>query len=147
MLARLPGLDLGVSVPERVVPLVATLKKDSPRVDLKAVVRAYEVADAAHAGQKRKSGEPYIIHPIGVADLLAELGMDTATIVAALLHDVVEDTAMSVDDIARSSARKPQRWSTASRSWTASESRRRRSSRPRACARCSSRWRPTRGCC
>ena len=99
MLSRLPGLDLGVQIPERVQPLVATIKRDSPRVDVKAVIRAYEVADQAHAGQKRKSGEPYIIHPVGVAELLAELGMDTATIVAALLHDVVEDTEMSVADI------------------------------------------------
>jgi GTP pyrophosphokinase len=97
VLARLPGLDLGVQVPARLQPLVATLKKDSPRVDIKAVIRAYEVADAAHAGQKRQSGEPYIIHPIGVADLLAQLGMDTPTIVAALLHDVVEDTSMTHD--------------------------------------------------
>ncbi|MPZ74248.1 MAG: RelA/SpoT family protein [Nitriliruptorales bacterium] len=100
VLARLPGLDLGMQIPQRLQPLVVTLKRDSPRVDLKAVVRAYEVSDAAHAGQKRLSGEPYIIHPIGVADLLAQLGMDTATIVAALLHDVVEDTEMSVADVA-----------------------------------------------
>ena len=100
VLARLPGLDLGVQVPERLQPLVTTLKKDSPKVDVKAVVRAYEVADAAHAGQLRKSGEPYIIHPIGVAELLAQLGMDTPTIVAALLHDVVEDTATTLEDIA-----------------------------------------------
>ena len=99
VLARLPGLDLGVTVPERLQPLVATLKSDSPRVDIKTVVRAYEVADAAHQGQLRKSGEPYIIHPIGVADLLAQLGMDTATIVAALLHDTVEDTEMAVEDV------------------------------------------------
>ena len=92
-------LDLGVQIPERLQPLVLTLKKDSPKVDIKAVVRAYEVADAAHDGQKRKSGEPYIIHPIGVADLLAQLGMDTATIVAALLHDVVEDTDLTVEDV------------------------------------------------
>ncbi len=93
-------LDLGVQVPERLEPLVATLKQHSPKVDVKTVVRAYEVADAAHAGQKRSSGEPYIIHPVGVAELLGELGMDTATIVAALLHDVVEDTAMSVVEVA-----------------------------------------------
>ncbi|HVM21208.1 MAG TPA: bifunctional (p)ppGpp synthetase/guanosine-3',5'-bis(diphosphate) 3'-pyrophosphohydrolase, partial [Egibacteraceae bacterium] len=79
---------------------MATIKRDSPRVDVKAVIRSYEVADAAHAGQKRKSGEPYIIHPIGVAELLAQLGMDTATIVAALLHDVVEDTEMTIEDVA-----------------------------------------------
>ncbi len=101
MLARLPMLDLGPQVPERLQPLMTTLKANSPKVDGKAVLRAYEVADSAHQGQKRQSGEPYIIHPVGVAELLAELGMDTPTIVAALLHDVVEDTEMSVDDVAR----------------------------------------------
>jgi GTP pyrophosphokinase len=94
-------LDLGPQVPERLQPLMTTLKANSPKVDGKAVLRAYEVADSAHQGQKRQSGEPYIIHPVGVAELLAELGMDTPTIVAALLHDVVEDTEMSVDDVAR----------------------------------------------
>ena len=59
-------------------------------------MRAYEYADAAHAGQCRSSGEPYIIHPVGVAEILAELGMDTPTLVAALLHDVVEDTDLTV---------------------------------------------------
>ena len=59
--------------------------------------RAYEVAEAKHAGQKRKSGDPYITHPLAVATILAELGMDTTTLVAALLHDTVEDTDYSLD--------------------------------------------------
>ncbi len=101
VLARLPMFDLGSPVPERVVPLVNALKAFSPKVDLKEVLRAYEIAEAAHAGQRRRSGEPYIVHPIGVAEVLAELGMDTPTIVAALLHDTVEDTHLSVDDVAR----------------------------------------------
>jgi GTP diphosphokinase / guanosine-3',5'-bis(diphosphate) 3'-diphosphatase len=88
-------------VPDVLQPLMAELKRSSPKVDLKQVVRAYQVADAAHAGQKRQSGEPYIIHPIGVAEVLAQLGMDTATIVAALLHDTVEDTDLTVADVAR----------------------------------------------
>ena len=93
-------IDLGPQVPERLQPLMTVLKANSPKVDVKAVLRAYEVADRAHEGQKRRSGEPYIVHPLGVAELLAELGMDTPTIVAALLHDVVEDTEMSVDNVA-----------------------------------------------
>jgi len=101
MLARLPGLDLGGSVPARLAPLASTIRKTSPKVDLREVVRAYELAEQAHAGQTRKSGEPYIIHPIGVAQVLAELGLDTPTVVAALLHDVVEDTDLTVTDVAR----------------------------------------------
>ncbi len=100
MLARLPMIDLAPQVPERLQPLMTVMKANSPKVDVKAVVRAYDVADQAHGGQKRSSGEPYIVHPVGVAEQLAELGMDTPTIVAALLHDVVEDTEMSVDDVA-----------------------------------------------
>jgi GTP diphosphokinase / guanosine-3',5'-bis(diphosphate) 3'-diphosphatase len=99
VLARLPGL--GVSVPEPLTPLVATLKKHSPKVDVREVIRAFELAESAHSGQQRQSGEPYIIHPIGVAEILAELGMDTPTIVAALLHDTVEDTALGLTDIER----------------------------------------------
>ncbi|MDP8978258.1 MAG: bifunctional (p)ppGpp synthetase/guanosine-3',5'-bis(diphosphate) 3'-pyrophosphohydrolase [Actinomycetota bacterium] len=91
--------DAGPTVPDRVQPLVATLRASAPRVDVKQVLRAYEVAEAAHAGQQRCSGDPYIVHPIGVAEILAELGTDTPTIVAALLHDVVEDTAVSLDEV------------------------------------------------
>jgi GTP pyrophosphokinase len=101
VLARLPMFDLGPQVPDLAQPLMAALKRSSPKVDVKFVLRAYEVADAAHAGQSRRSGEPYIIHPVGVAEVLADLGMDTATIVAALLHDTVEDTSTTVGDIAK----------------------------------------------
>ncbi len=101
VLARLPKFELGLHIPERIQPLVATLRRSSPRVDVRAVLHAYQVAEAAHHGQKRRSGEPYIIHPVGVAEVLADLGMDTPTIVAALLHDVVEDTDMTIADLAR----------------------------------------------
>ena len=65
------------------------------------VLKAYEYAKAAHANQKRASGEPYFIHPCAVADILMELGLDGATIAAALLHDVIEDTDSTADDIKR----------------------------------------------
>ena len=91
--------DSTAAAPDVLQPLLTTLRKSSPKVDTKVVVRAYEVAEAAHEGQKRKSGDPYIIHPVGVAEILAELGMDTPTIVAALLHDVVEDTPLTVEDL------------------------------------------------
>ena len=65
------------------------------------VLKAYEYAKQAHANQKRASGEPYFIHPCAVADILMELGLDAATIAAALLHDVIEDTEATADDIRR----------------------------------------------
>lgn len=101
VLARLPMFDLGLQVPDQLASLIATLKRDSPKVDVRAVLRAYRVADAAHEGQYRKSGEPFIMHPIGVAEVLAQLGMETSGICAALLHDTVEDTDLILDDIAR----------------------------------------------
>ncbi|MDP8969665.1 MAG: bifunctional (p)ppGpp synthetase/guanosine-3',5'-bis(diphosphate) 3'-pyrophosphohydrolase [Actinomycetota bacterium] len=100
VLSRLPMFDLSPQVPEHLQPLIVTLKKHSPKVDLRQVVHAYETAAAAHAGQQRVSGEPYIIHPVGVAEVLAELGMDTPTITAALLHDVIEDSDATVADLA-----------------------------------------------
>lgn len=67
--------------------------------DLKRIRDAYEYAEAAHRGQTRKSGEPYILHPVAVAEILAGMQMDVATIEAALLHDVVEDTKVTLDDL------------------------------------------------
>ncbi|HWH32336.1 MAG TPA: bifunctional (p)ppGpp synthetase/guanosine-3',5'-bis(diphosphate) 3'-pyrophosphohydrolase [Egibacteraceae bacterium] len=100
VLARLPMFsDLGSPPPEVLHPLIAVIRKHSPRVDVRTVVRAYQVAAAAHGSQTRRSGEPYITHPVGVAEILAELGMDTPTVVAALLHDTVEDTELTIEDI------------------------------------------------
>ncbi len=69
--------------------------------DKALLVKAYEYAQEAHANQKRASGEPYFIHPCEVAEILIDLGLDAATIAAALLHDVIEDTACTQEDIAR----------------------------------------------
>ena len=65
----------------------------------KKIRRAFETAKAAHAGQVRKSGEPFIIHPLEVAIILSELRLDKETLIAALLHDVVEDTLLTTEDI------------------------------------------------
>lgn len=65
--------------------------------DLKRIREAYEFAERAHSGQLRKSGEPYILHPLAVADILVGMNMDTTSIIAALLHDVVEDTTVSLE--------------------------------------------------
>ncbi len=79
--------------------LMEKIHKNCHNVDEDMVQRAYYFAKEAHKEQKRESGEPYIIHPIAVAENLAELGMDTDTIVAGLLHDVIEDTKYTYDDV------------------------------------------------
>jgi GTP pyrophosphokinase len=71
------------------------------QADLALLERAFEAANTAHAGQNRKSGEPYITHPVAVAEILADIGLDQATISAALLHDTVEDTEYSLDFLRR----------------------------------------------
>ncbi len=80
--------------------LIARIEKYHPSDDLRIIQKAYEVAKAAHGEQKRKSGEPYIIHPLCVSIILADLELDKETIEAGLLHDVVEDTALSHEDVA-----------------------------------------------
>ncbi len=81
--------------------LIEEIKKYHPSKDLSMVEKAYKVACEAHGEQKRKSGEPYIIHPLSVAKILAELELDLESIVAGLLHDVVEDTKYTLEDIAK----------------------------------------------
>lgn len=78
-------------------PLIAVHREVYPKADLAILQRAYEVAEAKHADQLRRSGDPYITHPLAVANILAELGMDTITLVAALLHDTVEDTGYTLE--------------------------------------------------
>ena len=78
-------------------PLFRTVRKYHPKSDLRLVERAYETAEELHRGQRRRSGEPYITHPLAVATILAELGMTTETLAAALLHDTVEDTGYSIE--------------------------------------------------
>ena len=79
--------------------VIKEMKKHNRRVDTKLISRAYEFAKSQHEGQLRKSGEPYIIHPVQVAYILSTLGLDDSTICAALLHDVVEDTNVTKKDI------------------------------------------------
>ncbi|MGZ4745486.1 MAG: RelA/SpoT family protein [Oryzihumus sp.] len=82
-------------------PLLRTVRATHPKADLTVIEQAYAVAEQAHRGQLRKSGDPYITHPLAVATILAELGMTPATLAAALLHDTVEDTAYSLEDLTR----------------------------------------------
>src|SRR6266540_2374678 len=80
-------------------PLLRRLKHRNPKSDLATVRRAWEVARAKHDGQLRSSGEPFIAHPLNVANIVADLGMDATSVVAALLHDTVEDTSMTLDEV------------------------------------------------
>src|SRR6476660_368259 len=82
-------------------PLLRTVRATHPKADLTVIEQAYAVAEQAHRGQLRKSGDPYITHPLAVATILAELGMTPATLAAALLHDTVEDTDYSLEDLPR----------------------------------------------
>jgi GTP diphosphokinase / guanosine-3',5'-bis(diphosphate) 3'-diphosphatase len=82
-------------------PLLRSVRATHPKADLSVIERAYAVAERAHDGQMRKSGDPYITHPLAVTTILAELGMTPATLAAALLHDTVEDTPYSLAELTR----------------------------------------------
>ena len=81
--------------------MINTIYRYHPSDDITLVEKAYRIARDSHKDQKRKSGEPYIIHPLCVAIILADLEMDKETIAAGLLHDVVEDTGMTLEELAR----------------------------------------------
>ena len=88
------------SVPSvEAAPVVSAFREHHPRADARLIVQAYERAAAAHEGQSRRSGEPYIAHPLAVAQIVAALGLDDVTIAAALLHDSVEDTGITLADL------------------------------------------------
>ena len=81
--------------------LIQTIKQYHPSTDLSLIEKAYNMANNAHLGQLRKSGEPYIIHPLCVALILSELELDKETIIAGLLHDIVEDTEITLEDVTK----------------------------------------------
>ena len=97
--ASCPGSSRRRSRPVPSTPLMRTVRMHHPKADLSIIERAYTVAERAHEGQKRQSGEPYITHPIAVAQILADLGIGSKTVAAALLHDTVEDTAYTLDQL------------------------------------------------
>jgi len=97
----LPWRRSSQTVPGDVRELVDIYRAKHPKADTSLLTRAYQVAADAHDGQVRRSGDPYIVHPVAVATILAELGLDDITLAAALLHDAVEDTGLSLDDVTR----------------------------------------------
>ncbi|NYE13457.1 GTP pyrophosphokinase [Actinomadura citrea] len=97
-LARL-GAQRGPAMNPVLEPLIKTVRNTHPKADLRLIERAYDVAAHYHRHQKRKSGDPYITHPLAVTTILAELGMNTETLCAALLHDTVEDTPYTLDQL------------------------------------------------
>ncbi len=90
-----------IPVEEQYQALEDKIVQNNPSVDIQRLRAAFDFANAHHAGQLRKSGEPYIIHPIAVADIVAELGLDEDSIIAALLHDVIEDTKATHEELAK----------------------------------------------
>lgn len=97
-LARLTGWSTESYAPI-LEPLLRIVRVNNPKEDFDLIQRAFTVAEKFHEGQKRKSGDPYITHPVAVATILAELGMSGATLAAALLHDTVEDTSYTLEEL------------------------------------------------
>lgn len=99
---RLQGLfGKGGPYSDELGEILKTAKSNHPKADLSIIERAFEVAEEAHRGQNRKSGEPYITHPLAVTKILADLGIGVTSLAAALLHDTVEDTPYTLDALAR----------------------------------------------
>jgi guanosine-3',5'-bis(diphosphate) 3'-pyrophosphohydrolase len=98
-LGRLAPGSRSAPVAPELERLLKTLRTTHPKAELRPVVRAYEVAVDGHKGQLRRSGEPYVTHPLAVAEILADLGLLPTPIVAALLHDLVEDTPATLETV------------------------------------------------
>ena len=88
-----------MTIAEELSPLLTAYKARHPKGSVSQINAAYEMARSAHASQNRSSGELYINHPIAVARIVADIGLDEISIVAALLHDAVEDTEITLDDV------------------------------------------------
>src|ERR1700722_17098772 len=99
-LARVPAPDTeNAALDELLAPVLEALSVHRPDEDVALVIEAGRTAAAAHATQVRRSGEPYVTHPVAVATIVAQLGLDAPTVAAALLHDAVEDTVVTLEAI------------------------------------------------
>ena len=94
-----PWRQYGGAQASDIQPLLGAFTSKHPDMTTDAIERAYTLAAFAHEGQNRKSGEPYIRHPVAVASLVAGLGLDDVSVAAALLHDTVEDTPLTIEEI------------------------------------------------
>jgi guanosine-3',5'-bis(diphosphate) 3'-pyrophosphohydrolase len=101
ILSRLPFRPSDAPPPDTFDALIKLVKARNSKVDTREIQRAYQFAAESHSGQKRLSGEDFIEHPVAVATIMADLGLDLTTLQAALLHDVVEDTQLTIEDISR----------------------------------------------
>lgn len=119
--------------------LLERVQKQNPQANIRKIRAAYECAAKAHEGQKRKNGEPYIIHPVSVAEIVVEMGLDTDSICAALLHDCIEDTEFGYKEIENKFGTAVAELWTASPAWACCVIPRSRSSL-RTCAKCSWPW-------
>src|SRR3954465_7198799 len=97
--AALLGSTTRDRLPDAIGHVVEAHRAHHPDADIDALHRAYVLAESSHRGQMRKSGEPYITHPLAVTLILAELGAETTTLTASLLHDTVEDTDVTLDQV------------------------------------------------
>ena len=95
----LSGTGSSKGAEQLLAPLKSSFHQHHPESTLDEIDRAFVTAEQKHEGQLRKSGDPYITHPVAVAEILAELGLDQPTLIAALLHDTVEDTGYSLDEL------------------------------------------------
>ena len=93
------SISLSGNVSNHVSGLISKVLSYAPRADGTLIKKAYEFAESHHLDQKRASGEPYIIHPLAVAEMLADLKMDVPSVIAGLLHDTLEDTSATLKDI------------------------------------------------
>ncbi|NDD25867.1 MAG: HD domain-containing protein, partial [Actinobacteria bacterium] len=97
--SRLPRIFTRPAENSGIGEVIKTAKLSHPKVDFNIVEKAFIAAELAHKGQTRKSGDPYITHPVAVAQILAELGIGPAGLAAALLHDTVEDTDYKLEQL------------------------------------------------
>ncbi len=95
------ALDLNDSADKKYLELIEKIKSYNPQVDLELINKAYLLAKKHHEGQYRKSGDPYIIHPLEVAGILADIELDQTSIISAILHDIIEDTSIKYEKIVK----------------------------------------------